>query len=134
MKLQAKTTLLTVSLSGAMIILLITVSLVSFRYFSISTAKDHVRSAAEIVRVSLTEAMINGVIKQRLQFLERLSEVDGLLVARVIRGPYVVSQFGEGLENEQVANSIEKEVLTTGKPRFVMVEGELGPTFQGTIP
>ncbi|MBF0379395.1 MAG: diguanylate cyclase [Magnetococcales bacterium] len=134
MKLQAKTTLLTVSLSGAMIVLLITVSLVSFRYFSLSTAKDHVRSAAEIVRVSLTEAMINGVIKQRLQFLERLSEVDGLLVARVIRGPHVVAQFGEGFEGEQVANSFEREVLTTGKAIFNMVEGESGPTFQGTIP
>jgi diguanylate cyclase (GGDEF)-like protein len=134
MKLQAKTTLLTVSLSGAMIILLITVSLVSFRYFSLNTAKDHVRSAAEIVRVSLTEAMINGVIKQRLQFLERLSEVEGLLFAKVIRGPHVVSQFGDGLENEQDANSVEKEVLSTGKPHFVMVEGESGPTFQGTIP
>ncbi|MBF0195691.1 MAG: diguanylate cyclase [Magnetococcales bacterium] len=134
MKLQAKTTLLTVSLSGAMIVLLITVSLVSFRYFSLSTAKDHVRSAAEIVRVSLTEAMINGVINQRSQFLERLSEVDGLLVARVIRGPHVVSQFGEGLEKEKVANSIEKEVLVTGKPHFLMVEGDTGPTFKGTIP
>ncbi|MBF0358022.1 MAG: diguanylate cyclase [Magnetococcales bacterium] len=134
MKLQAKTTLLTVSLSGAMIVLLVTVSLVSFRYFSLSTAKDHVRSAAEIVRVSLTEAMINGVIKQREQFLDRLSEVEGLLVARVIRGPHVISQFGKGLDKELGADAIENNVLATGKAYFSMVESAEEPTFQGTIP
>jgi GAF domain-containing protein len=134
MKLQAKTTLLTVSLSGAMIVLVITVSLISFRYFSLSTAKDHVRSAAEIVRVSLTEAMINDVIDKREQFLTRLSEVEGLLVARVVRGPHVVEQFGRGLEKELLVSTIERNVLDSGQPHFAMDDGDGGPTFKGTIP
>ncbi len=134
MKLRAKTTLLTVSLSGAMIVLVITVSLLSFRYFSLSTAKDHVRSAAEIVRVSLTEDMINGVINKREQFLTRLSEVEGLLVARVVRGPRVIEQFGYGLDKEQIATEVEKEVLRSGVADFSMDEEGDGPIFKGTIP
>ncbi|MBF0446576.1 MAG: diguanylate cyclase [Magnetococcales bacterium] len=134
MKLQGKTTLLTVSLSSAMVVLLITVSLVSFRHFSLSTARDHVRSAAEIVRVSLTEAMINGVIDQREQFLKRLSEVEGLLVARVVRSPHVNNQFGVGLSTEQTESAIEKLVLETGIPHFSLEDGASEPTFQGTIP
>ena len=134
MKLQAKTTLLTVSLSGAMVVLLITVSLVSFRYFSLSTAKNHVRSAAEIVRVSLTEAMINGSIGNREQFLNRLSEVDGLLVARVVRSPHVVAQFGDKLSEGQDISAIERKVLTSGEAHFSMVEESGNPRFMGTIP
>ncbi len=125
---------MTAALSGAMVILLITVSLVSFRQFSLSTAQDHVRSAAEIVRVGLTELMINGVIDQREQFLTRLDEVDGLLDARVMRAPEVMRQFGKGLESEQAVDEIEKRVLATGQPYFGIVQERTKPIFRGTIP
>lgn len=134
MNLKDKTTLLIVTLSGAMIFMLAFVSLVSFREFSISTAMDHVRSVAEVVRVSLTESMINGVIGQRDQFLKRLSEIQGLSEARLIRGPGVVSQFGNGLEREQVSDAIDQRVLDTGEPHFSILEGEATPVFRGTIP
>ncbi|MBF0454653.1 MAG: diguanylate cyclase [Magnetococcales bacterium] len=134
MKLQAKTTLLSVSLSGAMVVLLMTVSLVSFRFFSLSTARDHVRSVAEVVRVSLTESMINNTIGNRAQFLERLSEVEGLLVARVVRGSHVINQYGDALEEGSHISAIEQEVLKTGTAHFAMIDGDKGPTFQGTIP
>ncbi|MEO5331547.1 MAG: diguanylate cyclase [Magnetococcus sp. YQC-5] len=134
MKLQQKTTMLAIYLSGAMAVLLVTISLFSFRQFSISTAQEHVRSAAEIVRVSLTESMINGVIDRREQFLKRLAEVDGLLVARVMRSPEVIKQFGQGLAGEQVVDPVEQWVMEQGKPFFGMVEDESNPIFRGTIP
>ncbi|MBF0368594.1 MAG: diguanylate cyclase [Magnetococcales bacterium] len=134
MKLQGKTTLLTLSFSGAMIALLIAVSLIAFRQFSLATAKEHVRASAEIVRVSLTESMINGSIDQREQFLTRLAEVDGLLDARVLRSKEVNNQFGEGLSHEVVQDDLEKEVLATGIPYFGMVQEGSNPVFRGTIP
>ena len=134
MKLQAKTTLLTVLLSGAMVLLLVAVSLVSFRQFSLSTAQENVRSAAEIVRVSLTESMINGVIKHRKRFLERLSDVEGLLEARVVRSEKVIRQFGTGLKREQTIDAIEKQVMLSGVPFFGMIQEGMAPIFRGTIP
>ncbi|MBF0145383.1 MAG: diguanylate cyclase [Magnetococcales bacterium] len=134
MNLKEKTTFLVVTLSGAMILMLAFVSLITFREFSIATAKDHVRSVAEVIRVSLTESMINGVINQRDQFLKRLAEIEGFSEARVIRGPGVIQQFGSGLEREQTNDAIDQEVLKTGKPYFAIVEGGTIPIFRGTIP
>ncbi|MBF0214118.1 MAG: diguanylate cyclase [Magnetococcales bacterium] len=134
LKLQQKPSLLAIFLSGTLSVLIIAISLLSFRQFSLSTAKEHVRSVAEVVRVSLTESMINGVIDKREPFLKRLAEVEGLLVARVMRSPEVIRQFGQGLDGEQNVDSIEKRVMETGQPFFDIVSDEANPIFRGTIP
>ncbi|MEO5377900.1 MAG: sensor domain-containing diguanylate cyclase [Magnetococcus sp. DMHC-6] len=134
MKLQAKSTFLILSFAGAMVLLLVFVSLLSFRHFSIITAQEHVRSAAEIVRVSLTESMINGTIANRQQFLIRLAEVQGLRMARVSRSNLVKAQFGDGLSQENSEDAIELQVMASGIPYFAMVEDSSKPIFRGTIP
>lgn len=134
MKLQQKTSLLAIFLSGTLAIVIVAISLLSFRQFSISTAREQVHSVAEVVRVSLTEAMINNVIDQRKSFLKRLAEVEGLLVARVMRSPEVIRQFGEGFDGEQVVDPIEKMVMENGKPFYGMTDTERDPIFRGTIP
>ncbi|HIJ84507.1 MAG TPA: hypothetical protein HPQ00_09925, partial [Magnetococcales bacterium] len=48
MDLKKKTTLMIAALSGTMIVMLAFVSLLTFREFSIATARDHVRSVAEV--------------------------------------------------------------------------------------
>ncbi|MBF0192150.1 MAG: diguanylate cyclase [Magnetococcales bacterium] len=134
MKLQQKTSLLAIFLFGTLAVLITAISLVSFRQFSLSTASEQVRTVAEVVRVSLTEAMINGVIDKRGPFLKRLAEVEGLLVARVMRSPEVVRQFGQGLDGEQTVDAVEKRVMETGVPFFGIVNDEINPIFRGTIP
>ena len=64
---------------------------------------DRLRTAAEIVRVHLTESMIQGVIDKREQFLNRLLEVQGLRTARVVRSTHVNEQFGAGMNREMNA-------------------------------
>lgn len=134
MNLKEKTTFMIVGLSGAMIIMLVFVSLVSFREFSIATAKDHVRSVAEVIRVGLTESMINQTIDKRDQFLKRLAEIEVLSKVRVIRGPEVVHQHGPGLDREQTVDAIDQQVLTTGEPYFSMANDANRAIFRGTIP
>ncbi|MEO5353329.1 MAG: diguanylate cyclase [Magnetococcus sp. XQGC-1] len=133
MNLQSKTTLLTASLSAAMVILIALVTLFFFRQFSLETAQEHVRSVAEIVRVSLTEAMINNVIRDRQQFLHRLTGVPGLLAVRVVRGPEVDKQFGLGLPTEQAADETERQVLATGVSQFHIIGEKDTPIFRGTV-
>ncbi|NMG65033.1 diguanylate cyclase [Azoarcus indigens] len=134
MNLNRKITLLFVCVALGILVMLIAISLYAFRSYSIASSTAHVRTAAEVVRVHLTEAMIHGVIDKREQFLERLMEVKGLHSARVVRSPEVTRQFGAGLLRELPADEIERLVLADGKARYILTD-ELGtPMFRGTIP
>lgn len=134
MKLNSKINLFFIALAAITIAILLAVSLLSFRHFSIQSTKEHIRTSAEIVRVSLTESMINGVIDKRGQFLARLAEVQGLKTARVVRGPMVEHQFGKGLTQEQAADEAEQRVLNDGQPFYEVVEKDGDTIFRGTIP
>jgi methyl-accepting chemotaxis protein len=134
MTLNRKVTLLFVALATSILVALVIISLYAFRSFALTSSTAHVKTAAEIVRVHLTESMINGTIGKREQFLERLMEVQGLSMARVIRSPLVSKQFGEGLQREMVADRIEAQVLRDGQPRFSIIDEISEPVFRGTIP
>jgi len=134
MKLNTKINLFFIALATVTIAILLIVSLLSFRHFSIQSTEAHIRTSAEIVRVSLTEAMINGMIDKRAQFLTRLAEVQGLKTARVVRGPMVEHQFGKGLSQEQPADEAEQRVLREGLPFYQVTESDGDTIFRGTIP
>jgi diguanylate cyclase (GGDEF)-like protein len=134
MNLNQKVTYFFLALTGLLFIVLISISLFAFRTFSIASATDHIRTAGEIVRVHLTESMINGVIDRRENFLRRLMDVQGLRSARVVRSPEVEKQFGKGLNQEQASDAIEREVLAKGEPVFVVTEVNNEVLFRGTIP
>lgn len=135
MSLSTKITIVFGAIAAGLVFMLVVVNLYAFRSFSINASTEHIRTAAEIVRVHLTEAMINGVIDRRESFLTRLMEVQGLSSARVIRGPKVVAQFGPGLGGRETASdSIEDQVLQTGQPQYEVQEDDNGTTFRGTIP
>src|SRR5690348_647893 len=104
MKLNTKIISFFSVLAVVMVLVVTAISLYSFRQFSIASSREHMRTAAEIVRVHLTDSMINGVIDKREGFLQRLTEVQGLQSARVVRGSNVENQFGKGLSREQPAD------------------------------
>jgi diguanylate cyclase (GGDEF)-like protein len=132
--LNTKVTLFFVSIAAGLLAVLVAISLYAFRSFSIASATEHIRTAGEIVRVHLTESMINGVIDKREGFLQRLVEVQGLKSARVIRAPEVERQFGAGLRQEVAADDLERQVLKEGKPRFELLTHDDETLFRGIIP
>jgi diguanylate cyclase (GGDEF)-like protein len=134
MKLNNKINLFFIVLATVTISMLLAVSLLSIRHFSLNSMQEHVRTSAEIVRVSLTESMINGVIDKRAQFLSRLAEVQGLKTARVVRGPMVEHQFGKGLTQEQPADEIEQRALKEGIPFYEVTDSGGDTIFRGTVP
>lgn len=134
LKLHTKTLL---ALGGVVIVLMLITalaSLLSFRDFSIRSATEHTRTAAETIRVALTEAMLNGTIHQRDGLLNRVAQINGLKEARVIRGKQVNEQFGEGLAIEAVSDELDLQVLRSGKPVFKLVGGFFSSEFRATIP
>ncbi|MDR1662015.1 MAG: diguanylate cyclase [Azoarcus sp.] len=132
--LNFKVSLFFVAISAALIAVLTAISLLVFHRFSINAATEHLRTAAEIVRVHLTEAMITGVIDQRQNFLLRLAEVQNLKSARVVRSPLIDEQFGSARKGEYLPDEIEKAVLKTGEPKFEVSENNGEFVFRGTIP
>jgi diguanylate cyclase (GGDEF)-like protein len=134
MTLNRKITLLLIAVAIGILMTLVMISLYAFRDLSIASSTVHVQTAAEIVRVHLTESMIHGVIDKREQFLERLREIRNLETARVVRSQFVNNQFGDGLAREMIADDIEKQVLKDGRPRFELNEKWGKSLFRGTIP
>ncbi|CAL95465.1 GGDEF domain-containing protein [Azoarcus olearius] len=134
MNLNRKITALFSAVAVGILVMLVAISLYAFRSYSIASSTAHVRTAAEMVRVHLTEAMIHGVIDKREQFLDRLMEVQGLRAARVLRSTHVNEQFGAGMAREMEPDEVEKQVLADGHARYLL-ENELGDAvFRGTIP
>jgi len=134
MTLNTKATLFFASLIGLLMAALVAISLYAFRSFSIISATENLRTAAEIVRVNLTESMINGTIAKRESFLKRLLEVQGLKSAKVFRSPLVVQQFGPGLKQETDSDEDVREAFRLGVPQFKLADEGDDLIFKGTIP
>jgi len=117
-----------------LVVALAAIALIAFRYFSLTAAENHARTAAEIVRVHLTESMLLGTIGERQRFLERLREVPNLKRAVVIRSPLVDQQFGKNRKGEAEPDEIEQQVLATGRPFFTLIENLAQSEFRATIP
>jgi diguanylate cyclase (GGDEF)-like protein len=134
MALNTKITMFFIAIAVTLIAMLMVISLYAFRSFSIASSTEHIRTAAEIVRVHLTESMINGVIDKRESFLHRLMEVQGLQSARVARSPWVEQQFGKGFAEETPQDDVEAQVLREGQPQYRIVETASDTLIRGTIP
>ena len=134
LKLQTKMLLALTSVMLILILVITLASLASFRDFSIRAATEQTRTAAEMIRVALTESMLNGTIHQRDSLLSRIAQIDGLDEARVIRGPLVHQQFGDGLTIEGTTDSTDYQVLDTGKAIYTLVGGYLSSEFRATVP
>jgi diguanylate cyclase (GGDEF)-like protein len=135
MRLNAKISFFFIGISVALITVLVAISLYAFRSFSISNATEHLRTAAEIVRVHLTESMINGTIDNRSQFLTRLTEVQGLKSAYVVRSELVNAQFGTQTKGEREPDELDQEALRSGVAQFhVLTSNDGDLVFRGTVP
>ncbi len=133
-RLQTKTMMALFAVMFTLTVVIGLASIASFRDFSMRAATEHTRTAAEILRVALTEAMLNGTIDQRDSLLARIAEVQGLDQARVVRAQILEEQYGNGLAVESVADEIDHYVMQTGKPYYALAGDILSPDFRATIP
>lgn len=131
---KSENTLVFAALAIALLATIVATALYSFREFSLLGAKERARTAAEIVRVSLTESMANGTIDKRAQLLGRVAHGAGLTEVRVVRGAGVVRQFGKGFEGETGHDEVDEAVLASGHAEYISTNDRDGPMLRATIP
>ena len=134
MKLNTKVTTFSIVMTVAMIAVIVVVSFLSLRQFTISSEREHIGSIAGIVKIGLTELMVHHAIQDRDSFLSRLAEVEGIKKVYVARAPGVTQQFGQGLLREKAQDEIDAKVLQDGNPRYQLTDENDGLVFRGTLP
>ncbi|MBI4984791.1 MAG: sensor domain-containing diguanylate cyclase [Rhodocyclales bacterium] len=134
MRLNTKTLVSSAIIMTLLIVVVTALSAWSFRRFSLYMAERHTISVAEAVKIGLTEAMINGTIAKRQEFLERLKNTPGIAAIHMVRGPAVTKQFGPGFAIEQASTDEETRVIEQARPVFSLVDRDGELLFRGIVP
>lgn len=113
---------------------LATISFYEFNHLNFSLASQNIQTVGEIIRVHLTESMVNGTIDKREAFFEHLKSEHNLTEIEVKRSNKVIEQFGKG-NLFQKPDELEAVVLYTGKPIFQRItNAKGGEIIRGIIP
>lgn len=114
---------------------LVTISFYEFNRLNFSLASQNIQTVGEIIRVHLTESMVNGTIDKREAFFEHLKSEHNLTEIEVKRSNKVIEQFGKGNLFEQKPDELEAVVLYTGKPIFQRItNAKDSEIIRGVIP
>jgi len=105
--------IVTFMLLGLTIATIINVSL-NFREYSINSAIDKSKMAADIVKDGLTSHMVNGIMDKRKYFLNQISSNNDVTFLRISRSDAVIKQYGKGFNEEDQRDKIDENVLKTG--------------------
>jgi len=82
---------------------------------AIEQARQFSLSMHEATLAGLTGMMITGTIAQREVFLDQIKQLSIIRDLKVLRGEGVIRIFGPGTAQETAADTIEQQVLASGK-------------------
>ncbi len=125
--------IVTFMLLGLTAATIINISL-NFREYSINSAVEKSKLAANIVKDGLTSHMVNGIMDKRQYFLNQISSEENVEFLRLVRADSIVKQYGPGLNEEILRDAIDKEVLRTGKTIKKITETPENIIMRITIP
>lgn len=86
----------------------------NFREYGYNNAIEKSKMTAEIVRDGLTAHMVNGIMDKREFFLSNIANIKDVQALWIVRSNNVISQHGEGLQNEHPRDAIDEKVLKEG--------------------
>ncbi|WP_320036026.1 GGDEF domain-containing protein [Halarcobacter sp.] len=135
MKTKNKIILLVISIISFMFILITADMVYNFREYGIKSIDDKAHAIAKTVEHALTSQMVSGVIDDRELFLSQLKNIPNIDKIWLSRGQKVIELYGVGLLNEHVKDSVDEEVLRTGKTKRVIDENIFSESnYRITIP
>jgi diguanylate cyclase (GGDEF)-like protein/PAS domain S-box-containing protein len=93
----------------------------SFEEKILESTKNRAMEAADGIINGMNMLMVTGQIsdpKNRVLFIQKMGQSQGVSELRIFRAEQVKKQFGPGLPEEQPVDEIDQNVLQTGKPYF----------------
>lgn len=117
-----------------MVAIVIAIVALNFRDYGVENAKQKSLLTAEFVRDSLTAHMVNGIMDKRDYFLNQIEKSENVKALWIIRGKAVNEQFGQSNFNESARDGIDKEVLKSGKTKYVLQEDPESVMLRVTVP
>ncbi|MEA3373260.1 MAG: diguanylate cyclase [Campylobacterota bacterium] len=98
-------------------------------------AHERAEAVANVVKIGLTSHMLNGTMANRSQFISQVEKLEQMKRVWIVRSPNVVTQYGDGMENEFVRDAIDRSVLSSGKMAIDYQDNLLGSTtYRVTMP
>ncbi|NWF66656.1 MAG: GGDEF domain-containing protein [Campylobacterales bacterium] len=113
------------------VILMVTVN---FRDYGIKNATEKAKITAEIVRDGLTAHMVNNMMHEREYFLNKITSLENVKDLWLVRSQSVIQQFGPGLKKEHAKDSLDNEVLKSGKEIISIKESSDSVLLRVSIP
>jgi diguanylate cyclase (GGDEF)-like protein len=135
MKTKNKIILLVVSIIAFMFLLITADMIYNFRSYGIKTIEDKAQAVAKTIEHSLTSQMVSEVIKDRELFLSQLEDIPNIDKIWLSRSQKVIDIYGSGFNNEMPKDSIDIEVLKSGKTKKIIDDNIFSESsFRITIP
>ncbi|MCX6074629.1 MAG: GGDEF domain-containing protein [Campylobacterales bacterium] len=106
----------------------------NFREYGYNNAVEKSKMTAEIVRDGLTAHMVNGIMDKRNFFLSNIANIKDVKSLWIVRANNVVTQHGEGFQNELPRDAIDREVLKKGTMIREVTEDAKSAVLRVTIP
>ena len=85
---------------------------------AVDQARDFAESVHQMTVAGLTAMMITGAASQRNIFLDQIRDSNHIESLKVLRGPPVVSQYGNGAAGELPTTAAERTVLESGQAHY----------------
>ena len=130
-----KVMLIIFSMVSLLTLVVVTLVAIGSRQTGYESAIKKADLTANIIEKSLTSHMVNGNMDQRDVFLNSISQIKEVNDLWIVRSKKVDEQFGKSnLGNDTARDTIDEEVLNTGKEKIVTDESLRNATIRITIP
>ncbi|PIP01860.1 MAG: hypothetical protein COW18_12405 [Zetaproteobacteria bacterium CG12_big_fil_rev_8_21_14_0_65_54_13] len=131
MRIRAKVSLLIVLSTVAMVVMLVGISLISFRFTSLDNEKEHGALASELARNELLISFLAGDYDHEKLEKHISTHIPDLYGIRIVRAQATADQFGAG---KHEPNDAERAALKTGTSTDRLIETDGGVKYQYITP
>ena len=134
MNAKQKTTLVLTVVFIALFIAIISIFSLNLREVGLKSAEDKARVTGKIVKDGLTAHMVSGTMDDREFFLNSIENTENVKDIWVVRAQSVIDQYGRGFNNEIPRDDIDREVVSSGEEKSIVVDQLTSSTFRLTVP
>jgi methyl-accepting chemotaxis protein len=106
-----------------------------------STILESVKLRADVVANEVIDGanllMVTGEVgnpENRQLLIKKVSSSGNIVGLHLVRTGQVISQFGPGLPEEQIANDLERNAISTKSPSYLLEESNGRPIFRAVTP